>query len=369
MFAACRRVLAAGRVVAIYPEGSTHAEARVQQIKTGAARIALGFEADRAGSAATEATPGLALIPVGLTFEARKAFRGHVLVAFGPPIPLGAHVARFLESPVAGVAALTATIQAGIEAQVVHADRIDAEAVGRAVETLYRDDLVRALETERGVTPRAIDVFRLSRTIAEAVAHFQKTDPDRVERIWQRIRRYRAHLAAYRVRDQAVRGRLPGAEAPDGLGISGRAMAGLPVFAYGALVNALPYALPRWLARRTARKETDYATTRLLASMVAFPFFWGLETWLVWRLSGPFWGAAFAVSLPISGILAYHYLRGLGRLAARTRFAALALTRHQAASRLLAERREILADLDAARADFLAAREVRDAPHPPPRAR
>ena len=47
----------------------------------------------------------------------------------------------------------------------------------------------------------------------------------------------------------------------------------LPVFAYGAVVNALPYFIPRWLAQRLAHKETDYATVRLLASIVAYPVF------------------------------------------------------------------------------------------------
>ena len=46
-------------------------------------------------------------------------------------------------------------------------------------------------------------------------------------------------------------------------------MAGFPIFLYGAAVNALPYYVPRWLAHRMARKETDYATIRLLASVVA----------------------------------------------------------------------------------------------------
>src|SRR5215510_4348861 len=71
-FAACRAAFGEGALVAIYPEGTTHAEARVQRIKTGAARIALGYEADHPGE--------LTLIPVGLSFEARKSFRSRVLV-------------------------------------------------------------------------------------------------------------------------------------------------------------------------------------------------------------------------------------------------------------------------------------------------
>jgi hypothetical protein len=133
---------------------------------------------------------------------------------------------------------------------------------------------------------------------------------------------------------------------------------GLPVFLYGSVVNALPYLIPRGLAHAFARKETDYATIRLLSSTVAIPLCWGLETWLVKRLAGTGWAIAFAVSLPVTGLLAYHYLRGLGRLRARTGFAILALTHRNAAARLLAERRAIQLALERAKTDFLAARDV-----------
>jgi hypothetical protein len=127
------------------------------------------------------------------------------------------------------------------------------------------------------------------------------------------------------------------------------------VFVYGGVVNALPYWLPRWLSRRTARKETDYATIRLLASVVAFPLFWGLETWLVARWTSLLWAVAFAVSLPVSGILAYRYLVGVHRARGALRLVMLRLRQRHAARRLLEERRDILAELDRARRDYLAA--------------
>src|SRR5881409_3103389 len=71
-FSACFDALARGEVIGIYPEGTTHSEARVQRIKTGAARIALEYEAKRSAVSGD----ALALIPVGLTFDARKSFRG-----------------------------------------------------------------------------------------------------------------------------------------------------------------------------------------------------------------------------------------------------------------------------------------------------
>jgi glycerol-3-phosphate O-acyltransferase / dihydroxyacetone phosphate acyltransferase len=157
------------------------------------------------------------------------------------------------------------------------------------------------------------------------------------------------------VRDEAVRRRLEPPRARTRLLHSWEAVVGLPLFVYGATVNALPYFVPRWLARRMARKETDYATVRFLASVVCLPVFWGLEIWVVGRLAGGTTAVLFALSLPVSGLLAFRYLRGAGRLGRAFRFSVLSLTHAQAVRRLIAERLVIVAELDRAKAEYLAA--------------
>ena len=346
-FAACYAAFGRGRVVAIYPEGTTHAEARVQRIKTGAARIALTWEAEHPGA--------LAMIPVGLSFQARKSFRSRVLVAFGEPMQPAAYLGAWREDPVKAVDALTRDLQWAMERQVVNVERIDDQQLVRAVEELYRDELADQVMESRGLARRDVDPVRLSRSIADAVQHFKARDPVRIETLWQRIQAYRSLLAQYHIRDEVVRARRETLPRRTRIVYSWDAIAGLPFFGYGAAVNALPYFVPRWLARRMARKETDYATIRLLASIVAFPLFWGLETWLVWRAAGPVWATAFALSLPLSGTIAYRYLIGAGWLRVRLRFAALAATQSQAARRLVTERAGIVAELERAKQDYLGA--------------
>ena len=63
----------------------------------------------------------------------------------------------------------------------------------------------------------------------------------------------------------------------------------------------------------------------------------------------------FALSLPLSGLLAYRYLVGAGRLRRQVRLSALALRARQTASRLTAERAEIVAELERAKNDYLSA--------------
>jgi len=347
-FAACFRALERGRLVGIYPEGTTHSESRVQRIKTGAARIALDYQASGRGAPLT-------LIPVGITFEARKAFRGHVRLSFGEPIALAPYAPVYREEPAKAVEALTTAIQWGMEAEILNVGRPERQDLVRAVEEIYRSDLIRELQEERGLGTRQIDPLRLSRAIADAAAHFEERDPERVARMWAAVLKYRAMLAAYHVRDQAVRARAQRPPARAQLRHSWEASIGLPFFAYGLVVNGLPYLLPRWLARRTARKETDYATTRLLASIVAFPLFWAIEIWIVWRLLGPAWALGFALSLPASGLLAYRYLGGMSRLRNQLRFGVLSLTHRQSATRLLAERQALVAELERAKDDYMAA--------------
>ena len=346
-FAACAAAFEHGALIAIYPEGTTHAEARVQRLKTGAARIALAWEAAHPRT--------LAMVPVGLTFEARKSFRARVLVSFGARLPLHAYADAYREDPVKAVDALTRHLQEAMEAEVVNVERIDDAQLLQAIETLYRDVLARAVMDARGVGPRGVDRVRLSRSIVEAIGWFKAREPARVEAIWQRIRTYRALLAQYHLRDETVRARLERLPARHRIIYSWDAVVGFPFFLYGTLVNLLPYLVPRWLAQHLARKETDYATVRLLASIVAFPVFWGLQTWLVRSTAGGLVAALFALSLPLSGLIAYRYLAGAGRFGSRLRFAVLTATQSAAARRLVAEREAIVAELERATAEWLTA--------------
>jgi 1-acyl-sn-glycerol-3-phosphate acyltransferase len=298
MFAACDEAFDRGRLIAIYPEGATHSGAHLQRIKTGAARIALGYEAH---------TPGrLRVVPVGLSFAARKRFRGRVLVSFGEPVDVSSYLASYRQEPATALHTLTTAIQGAMEREVVHVERIDMAAFGRAVEALYRGDLERELWEERWLSGRQVDPFQ-SESIAPAVEHFRKQDPERIERLWQRILGYHVGLTAYRLRDEAVRTRLERTAERQRVARSWQTLVGLPLFAYGAAVNFLPYYLPGWLAGRMSRRPTDYATIRLLASVIAFPLFWALETSLVGWAAGLQWALAFFFSLPLGGLIAYRY--------------------------------------------------------------
>lgn len=88
-FAAAERGLRKRQTVAIFPEGITHDEPRLAELRTGAARIALGAR----GAGATDLT----IVPIGLLFEDKVAIRTRVLARVGRPIDLDATMRELVE--------------------------------------------------------------------------------------------------------------------------------------------------------------------------------------------------------------------------------------------------------------------------------
>ena len=258
-FAACFRALERGQLVGIYPEGTTHSESRVQRIKTGAARIALDYQAAGRGAPLT-------LIPVGITFEARKAFRGQVRVSFGEPIPLAPYAPVYRDEPAKAVEALTTTIQWGMEAEILNVGRPERQGDPRRGRDLPERPGPRAAggARPRGAPDRPPAALARDRGRG---GDFQERDPERVARLWTAVQKYRALLAAYQVRDQAVRSRAHRPAPRARLRHSWEASIGFPFFAYGLVVNGLPYscragsrAAPRARRRTTPRRGSSPAS-------------------------------------------------------------------------------------------------------------
>ena len=73
----------AGKFSCLFPEGDSHDQPFLLELKSGAARFFY-----RAWQLSGSSDPSPTIIPVGLHYDAKHAFRSHVLVEFHPPIEL-----------------------------------------------------------------------------------------------------------------------------------------------------------------------------------------------------------------------------------------------------------------------------------------
>jgi 1-acyl-sn-glycerol-3-phosphate acyltransferase len=289
-FAACFEVLAAGGVIALFPEGQASDAVHLLPVKTGAARIALGARSNGAR--------GLRIVPVGLIYEDKGSARARAFVRVGAPIDLDDEVARLPggardEQDREAVTALTTLIEGRLaEAALDFADAAQAADLFFAARVALR----RAGGNPAWAPPLSA-LEDLAGRLAEAPPEAQASVRDAAAN-------YRAALEANDLPDAVVaagpRSRLDGPRIAGGV----LTVLAIPLAAVGAVANAVPAAVVHLTGRRPAAPVT-LATIKFLVGFVCFPLTWlalrsfvfdaAARPWLWTVLAGPVCGLVAAV--------------------------------------------------------------------------
>ena len=328
-FEACRGLLLRGRCVALFPEGLSHSAPKLQPVKTGAARIALG-----------SAVPGLKIVPVGLYYTSKTSFRGEALLRFGESLVVPAvEPDEDGEPPRDAVRELSARIEEallGVTLNVETEEQLDAaRKAERLFSSVYEGLNMRVPLAERFDFLRGLSAQLFARLSAAKG----------MEDLRRRILRHEAELERIGI-------------APENLSLSRhsrwyvlrhfllRASVLLllsPLTVVGAFLHLLAYLVCTLLARLFPRHGVDEIgpTVKILAAMLFMPLTWlAVSGWAFVR-----WGWQAALfALPFSILCGYVALRSLEELYdMRGWFKALLLLvrRRQLFLRLLFERRAL----------------------------
>lgn len=325
-------VLAKGGAFALFPEGISHSEPDLQELKTGAARIVLGAE-ERHGF-------GLHahVVPVGLTFSRKEAFRSRAFVAFGEPIPAARFAAQHREAPRPAIAALTDAIADALRGVTLTADTWDDLAAARLLAAMLERD--RPADTAGGIAAQ----LARAREVKAAYTRLREAHPEETARLRARVLRYARKLRTLGVRDRQVGLRYT----PLGvarfvvrntlaLGVT------LPVAAVGAVAHVLPWVVARRIGDHPADVDVR-ASYAILAGLVCFPLWW--IGWAVaaglWQ--GPTTGAVVGAALPVAGAVALRTLDRRREAWEETRAFFRWISRPGTLARLAEDRAGILAD-------------------------
>jgi len=335
-FEACHRHLERGGAIALFPEGLSHERQAVMPLKTGCARIALEAESRNAFQL------GIQIAPVGFYLPERHLFRSDALVIYGSPLDPAPHFAHYREAPQEAVRQLTAELERRLRRLTLHVPQAEDEAlIGELREILAAPEAVaRRLEVDQ--------------VLVDAVKYFQQNDPARYRRLRSEVLPYGRLLDALGLEHgQLGRTYRLGAVLRYLAPRVALAIAGLPVFLFGALNNLLPYKIPAWTARALTRDVVEVATIKLLTGMVTFPVFYALQTWLVARSVGFRLAVLYFLALPTSGLLALRHQEALRGLTEEVRVFLLHLLRKNQMGRLARLGRPIGEELARCREEFL----------------
>jgi len=324
-FARCRRELARGGALALFPEGTSHSDPQLRPLKTGAARIALSAEAEQDGKL------GLTIVPVGLAYDRKTTFRSAVLLVVGEPIAVAPRLEDYRRDERAAVTALTDDIATRLDAIVLQAESRDLLA-----------GIARVARWTSDEPDDAAARHRRARELAAAYHRLRERDPARVEAVVAEVRGYWQTLRRLGVRDPwALEMGAPRASAV--LGAVGKLVLAAPLALAGVLLGWVPYRLSGALARRVTKDDDLLSTVKLLAGSLFLFLGWSAEAAVMGWWRGAAWALpTFAVGLA-GGYVALRFEELLrdGRAAWR----ALSMRAfHFQTARRLAERRRALAD-------------------------
>jgi glycerol-3-phosphate O-acyltransferase / dihydroxyacetone phosphate acyltransferase len=346
MFARCHELLRDGGTIALFPEGISHNQPSLQPLKTGAARIALEAEA-RFGPL------GIRLLPVGLLFDAKDTFRSRVVVHVGEAIEIGKRSDDPGADPGAdreAVRALTDRMDEGLRRVTLNYDSWhEAELVERAAD-LYS----RPWAEVPGEAPLAQGV-PLRRAFLAGYRQLRASHPEEVAAVAAAVERYEVTLRALDLRDDQVAALYEGRQVMRWLVHTAYVLLVLlPLACLGFLLNAVPYRIPRWAARRFAPSPDTVSTYKIFTALFVYPGFWVLVSLLVgWSLStvggsagGWIAGLTTLILAPITGWFALRFKEHQGRLFNEAR-AFLLLARERQAKALRRHRKEIYQQMDA----------------------
>ncbi len=349
-FEACFQVLERDGAIVIFPEGITHDDPQLRTVKTGTARMALELENRYGGQL------GLQIVPVGLTFSAKELYRSKVLVNFGEPIRVAEFAASYAEHRKECIQELTAEIERRIQALMLHLPQLEQARVIEAVKRLYLDRLrLGNLIVKEPMSPRAEELV-LTQAIADAVQFTERTQPQRLTAFVQKLDRYERWLKRLKLSDETIelfsdqRSLIR-----QGLAWGFMALFGAPIAVYGWLHRALPAALVNCAVKRFAKPHQHKAqtsTASIIAGVVSFGviysvYIWTAHRWFGWPVS--LW---FALSLPVTGLIAHYYARELRRLAAGLRIGVISLKIPLATRRLATMRAALITEIEWLRQEY-----------------
>jgi glycerol-3-phosphate O-acyltransferase / dihydroxyacetone phosphate acyltransferase len=330
-FALCRAVLAREQLLALFPEGTSHSDPQLRPLKTGAARIALGAAAEQ-----SEKAPGsapLAVVPVGISYDARSTFRSGVLLVFGQPVPVGPRLEGYRRDQRLAVEGLTDDIRRALGEVVLQAETRDLlEGVARVAART-------GPEAEGSADPA--DLHHQARALLAGYRIMRERDPERAQRLVRTARDYSRVLGHLGVRD-AWALEAPHVAPGRVLLAIGKLAVSAPLALLGAVLWWVPYRLAGAVAPRITRGEDDLlGTVKILAGLAFIALFWIAEV----AAAGLLWGGRAALALaalaPLGGYAAMRFQELAGDVAEAFRQRWLRRARGGQLERLVARRRAL----------------------------
>lgn len=319
--------LVRGRAITLFPEGKSHSEPQLADLKTGCARIALDAVAKGAK---------VRIVPIGITYGEKNRFKSLVHVEVGATLEVTSFSTGQGSADAEAVRRLTDAIAAGLSAITLNLEQWEDLPLVETAEALYALD--------KG--DRAGGVER-QKAFARGLSLLRAEQPERFDALKAEVTSFRRRLDLVQVRPEELTFQYRPATVARFVFRNLVWLFGLPLFLAGMVVFFVPYWIPISLVVATKPEKDTESTVKVLTLLLLAPFWWALMVGLAWWFSGSIAGLVTLGAVPALALFTRWYLERRAAAFRDARVFFLFFSRQRLKARLLAEGATLAKQVDA----------------------
>lgn len=343
VFKKCYDHFRKGGAILIFPEGSSKTEPRLRKIKTGAARIALGAEAEY------EFKLQLTIVPVGINYTNPHIFRSDLHINFGEPISVESFKETYQEDEFKSAKSLTQLIEDKIQERIFTVENEDDEKLVSQVKEVYYGEMLQKLGVSKKDQEKGIE---LENDLVKAINYFKKEKPVFAEAMQIKLDQYFALMKNFRGAEDLFHKRLKrNKKMPVGF-YAVVLFFGSPLFLMGMILNYLQYRFTGFLAKKLTQRDDFMGSVKMLVGMLMYLISYTIYSKILWGyVDFKIW-LGLTIALPFIGLYTVWYARIYELNKTELYFRRLTNTNNSCLNQLAALRSEIISLFEEARLEY-----------------
>jgi hypothetical protein len=299
--------------ILIFPEGTSVNELKLREIKTGTARIALGYEAEKG-------FPGtLQLNTVAISYSDSLRFRSMVSMYINPAFKVSEFQQLWEVDEELAVKKLTDRIKEEIEGKITLTESKKHESVVLQTQKFY----TAYIDPSMGTYSNPEAAFTLRKNLADQLKMLEKDDVKSYRLLSAKLNNYFSSLSSLHI--------TPGFLKESFIKRNSywlvltyllQLLLLFPIYILGLISNFLPYKIPDWIYYLLKVDEEYKSSISVVFGMILFPLYYALLIYLfrVYVSSIIWWSILVLVAMPFLGFSVLFYYKNMLRFIRIIRF-------------------------------------------------
>ena len=240
------------------------------------------------------------IIPTGIYYSSYWKFNRNLIVNFGKPIKANEFLDEFKQNESAATLSLRQRILDEMQLVVLEIKSTRYYNDFETIREIYGKHYLKRQKQKYSI----LNLFKSDQKLVKKLDALEEKKPEITEKLVNEVNEYVLKIRKLKIRSWLLEKSYRNLAT---IGLDNLILiAGLPVFLFGFIFNAIPFFLIDTFTRKKIKDIAFWSTFFLVLGIILFPIFYLLEFFAVsWLIPGIWLKLAFIVALPFAGKLAF----------------------------------------------------------------